>query len=108
MESEIRQLTLSSSRRLGDRHRGRGQGQEEEIELRIKHQVHGGDIMPRLPWLPPAFPPERSLRQGLAKERKINKKKKRHILYTANNKKGTKTPHAKAKITIKTLPSIST
>lgn len=76
MESEIQQLTLSSSRRLGDRHRGRGQGQEEEIELRIKHQVHGGDIMPRLPWLPPAFPPERSLRQGLAKERKINQKKK--------------------------------
>lgn len=65
--------------------------------------------MPCLPWLPPAFPPERSLRQGLAKERKINKKKKtKHILYTANNKKRDKTPHTKAKITIKMLPSIST
>lgn len=49
--------------------------------------------MPRLPWLPPAFPPERSLRQGLAKERKVNKKKKQNTFCTQlTTKKGTK-PH---------------
>lgn len=66
--------------------------------------------MPLMPWLPLASP-QRSLprlSQGEKSLKKKKKKKKIHSLYTANNKKRDKTAHAKAKITIKMLTSIST
>lgn len=71
--------------------------------------------MPLLPWLPQLLL-QKDPCQGLAKEKKSLKKRggeKRYTfctqLTTTTTKKRDKTPHAKAKITIKMLtPSTST
>lgn len=94
-----------SSQRPGDRQRGRGQGPPEQSGW-VAHTRATGEV-PCLSW--PGCHQlllQKDPCQGLAKEKK-NGKKKIHILYTANdnNKKRDKTPHAKAKITIKMLTS---
>lgn len=71
-----------------------GRGQQEEIGLGSKHKAYRGDSPPLLPQLLPGLFLQKDPCQGLAKEKKVKKKKKKiHILYTANNKKKGTKPH---------------
>lgn len=72
-----------------------GRGQQEEIGLGSKHKAYRGDSPPLLPQLLPGLFLQKDPCQGLAKEKKVKKKKKRYTFCTqlTTKKKGQNPTH---------------